>query len=117
MHGKNIGMPSTSVKEMKSDRLADELIHNNFPKDDSSTVAKALSPLMKSPVRSSPRCHELEVHFDPDISDTADVSPLTSTFTSSMKAKEAQAEALWVQVMQLHKHMQQQTTESSGCKL
>jgi hypothetical protein len=117
MHGKNIGMPSTSVKEMKSDRLADELIHNNFPKDDSSTVAKALSPLMKSPVRSSPRCHELEVHFDPDISDTADVSPLTSTFTSSMKAKEAQAEALWVQVMQLHKHIQQQTTESSGRKL
>jgi len=34
-----------------------------------------------------------------------------------MKAKEAQAEALWVQVMQLHKHIQQQTTESSGRKL
>jgi hypothetical protein len=47
-------MPSTSVKEMKSDRLADELIHNNFPKDDSSTVAKALSPLMKSPSEKIP---------------------------------------------------------------
>jgi hypothetical protein len=100
-----------------ADRLAYELIHNNFPKDDSSTVAKALSPLMKPPVRRSPRRHKLGVRFVPDVSDTTDVSPLTSTFTSSTKAKEAQAEALWVQVMQLHKHIQQQTTESSGCKL
>jgi hypothetical protein len=42
---------------------------------------------------------------------------LTSTFTSSTKAKEAQAEASWVQVMQLQKHVQQQTTESLGGKL
>jgi hypothetical protein len=101
-----------------ADRLAYELIHNNFPKDASSTVAKALSPLMKSPVRRSPRRHKLGVRFVPDVSNTTDVSPLTSTFTSSTKAKEAQAEALWVQVMQLHKHIQQQqTTQSSGCKL
>jgi hypothetical protein len=100
-----------------ADRLAYKMIHNSFPKEDSSAVAKELSPLMKSPLRKSPRCHELAVRFLPDVSDTTDVSPMTNAFTSSMKAKEEQAEALWVQVMQLHKHIQQQTTESLGHKL
>jgi hypothetical protein len=72
---------------------------------------------MKSPLRRSPRRGKLGVCFVPDVSNTTDISPLISTFTSSTKAKEAQAEALWIHVMQLHKHIQQQTTESSGRKL
>jgi hypothetical protein len=93
------------------ERLAYEMIHNiNFPKDDNSAVAKAHSPLVKSLVRSPPKCRELAVCFVPDVSDTTDESPLTSTVTSSTKTKGALAEALWAQVMQLHKHVQQPTT-------
>jgi hypothetical protein len=98
-----------------ADRLAYELIHNKFEAGDS-TVAKALSPLMKSPTRISPRRRESNVHFVPDVSETT-VSPLTSTNTSSTKVKQAQAEALWMQVLELHKHVQQQTTESTGRKI
>jgi hypothetical protein len=100
-----------------ADRLAYELIHNNFEGGDS-TVAKALSPLMKSLTRRSPRRHDLSVHFVPDVSETA-ISPLTSTNTSSTKVKQAQAQAqaIWMQVLELHKHVQQQSTESTGRKI
>jgi hypothetical protein len=40
-----------------ANKLAYELIHNKFEAGDS-TVAKALSPLMKSPTRRSPRWHD-----------------------------------------------------------
>ncbi len=53
-----------------ANRLAYELIHNNFEAGDS-TEAKALSPLMKSPTRRSPRRHDLSVHFVADVSETA----------------------------------------------
>jgi hypothetical protein len=98
-----------------ADRLAYELIHNNFKAGDS-TVAKALSPLMKSPTRRSPWRHDLSVHFVPNVSETA-ISPLTSTNSSSTKVKQAQAQAIWMQVLELHKHVQQQTTESTGRKI
>jgi hypothetical protein len=92
-----------------ANKLAYELIHNKFEAGDS-TVAKALSPLMKSPRRRYPRWHDLSVHFLLEISETT-ISPLTSTNTKSLKVKQTQAEAIWMQVLELHEHVQQQTTE------
>ena len=72
MHGRDIGMcfPSEKYEQVPAhvfaDSLAYEVIHN-FAKDYSSAIAKAVSPLMKSPVRIAPRCLILTVHFVPDI--------------------------------------------------
>jgi hypothetical protein len=105
-HSKNM----MSYQCVFANTLAYELIHNKFEVVDS-TVAKALSPLMKSP-----RWHDLSVHFVLDVSKTA-INPETSTKTSSTKVKQAQAETIWMQVLELHKHAQQQTTESTGRKI
>jgi hypothetical protein len=42
------------------------------------------------------------------------VSPLTSTNISSARMRQIQADAVWMQVLELHKHVQQQQTEATG---
>jgi hypothetical protein len=101
-----------------ADRLAYELIHNNFDGDNS--VTKTLSPLFKKTptptTRRSPRKYDVIVRINPEVSETS-MTPLTSTATNSAKVKQAQAEAVWLQVLDLHKHVQQQATEASERKI
>jgi hypothetical protein len=55
--------------------LVYELIKNSA-KDDSSAIAKAASPLMKSPVRIAPtRCFKSTVHFVPDVGVILNIVP------------------------------------------
>jgi hypothetical protein len=68
------------------------------------------------PTRRSPRKYDVTVRINPDVSEIS-MSPLTSTATNSAKVKQAQAEAVWLQVLDLHKHVQQQATEASGRKI
>jgi hypothetical protein len=106
-----------------ADRLAFELIHNNLAKEHQCISAKTLSPL-KSPTRRSPRLMDktrsvigtINQNLIVKLSDTT-VSPLTSTNNSSAKLKQIQADAIWMQVLELHKHVQQQSTEATGRKI
>ncbi len=108
-----------------ADRLAYELIHSNFSKEHECISAKKLSPL-KSPTIGSPRLmdktHERSVigainqNLAVELSET-NVSPLTSTNNSSANIKQIQADAIWLQVLELHKHVQQQSIEATGRKI
>jgi ribosomal protein S15P/S13E len=45
------------------------------------------------------------------------VSPFTSNQTKSTVSKQVQAEALWMQLVELHKHVQEERTEKSGRRI
>jgi hypothetical protein len=109
-----------------ADRLAFELLHNNFDNGGSAATKtlNVLSPL-RSPARRSPRllklsqkCDEavLNGNFVVEISE-ATVSPLASTLTKSTASKKVQADALWMQLMELHKHEQIDGVEATGRKI
>ena len=103
-----------------ADRLAYELINNNFECGASDNNFKVLLPL-SSPQRRSPRLMRLNKKVDAAIEGNlvvaiseASVSPLTSNQTKSTASKKIQAEAIWMQLVELHKHVQQEDTEATG---
>jgi hypothetical protein len=104
-----------------ADRLAYELLHNNFTASESA-AAKILSPLL-SPARRSPRM--LQKHQDAATSSIgvskgnlvvaitqATVSPLTKSTSSKVHA-----DMMWLKMMELHQHVQQDSTEATGRKI
>jgi hypothetical protein len=85
-----------------ADRLAFELINNNFDCGASDNKIQVLSPLT-SPQRRSPRLMRLNKRVDAAIEGNlvvviseASVSPLTSNQTKSTASKKIQAEAIWI---------------------
>jgi hypothetical protein len=42
------------------------------------------------------------------------VSPLTNIQSKSMSSKEVWEDAIWIKLLELHKHVQQQSTEATG---
>jgi hypothetical protein len=108
-----------------ADRLAYELINNTFDNNNGNHVTQmVLSPLL-SP-RRSPRLlglnqtrddvalikQNLEIH----IAETT-VSHLTSHQTKSTSSKQIQTDVVWMQLLELHKHVQQDGTEATGRKI
>jgi len=108
-----------------ADRLAYELINNTFDNNNGNHVTQmVLSPFL-SP-RRCPRLlglnqtrddvalikQNLEIH----IAETT-VSPLTSHQTKSTSSKQIQTDVVWMQLLELHKHVQQDGTEATGRKI
>jgi hypothetical protein len=93
-----------------TDQLAYELIHNNFHSDKSINSVKILSPLLQSPKRQSPRFVRKEILV---VAVTeATVSPLTKPTASKVNS-----DLMWLKMMELHQHVQQDSTEATGRKI
>jgi hypothetical protein len=93
-----------------ADQLAYELIHNNFHSDKSINSVKILSPLLQSPRRQSPRFVRKE-NLVVAVTE-ATVSPLTKSTASRVNY-----DLMWVKMMELHQHVQQDITEATGRKI
>jgi hypothetical protein len=92
------------------DRLAYELIHNNLQSDKSLNSVRILSPLLQSPRRRSPRFVREET-IVVEVTETT-ISPLTKSTSSKV-----QYDLMWAKMMELHQHVQQDSTETTGRKI
>lgn len=51
-----------------------------------------------------------------EVSETT-ISQLTSNLTKSTTSKKIHTDAIWMQLVELHKHVQQEGTEATGRKI
>jgi hypothetical protein len=51
-----------------------------------------------------------------EVSETT-ISQLTSSLTKSTTSKKIHTDAIWMQLVELHKHVQQEGTEATGRKI
>jgi hypothetical protein len=84
--------------------------HNNFHSDKSINSVMILSPLLQSPQRQSPRFFRKE-NLVVAVTEVT-VSPLTKSASSRVNS-----DLMMVKMMELHQHVQQDSTEATGRKI
>jgi hypothetical protein len=105
-----------------ADRMSYELIHNNFATggENSVTILSPLESCRRSPRLLQQRIKDyddvVERNLVVEISD-ATVSPLTNGLSKSTISKKVREDAIWMQLLELHKHVQQDSKEATGRKI
>jgi hypothetical protein len=105
------------------DNLSYELIHNTFENEGERNSITILSPLESC--QSSPRLNKVSSSYcDPvvecnlmvEVSETT-VSPFTNIQSRSTTSKKVREDTLFVQLVELHKQVQQESKEVTGRKI
>ena len=99
-----------------ADHLGYELLHNNFTAA-TSVCAKILSPIV-SPTRRSPRILQKQAASSSGGASKENlIVEITEAAVSPLTKSTASKDLMWLKLVELHQHVQQERTEATGRKI